>query len=59
MTVLKAGDGATATPLAFVRPVTPQYLGQGPRQAYRLPSHISKTVLSTVKIGPLLFPAQT
>ena len=31
MTVLKAGDGATATLLAFVRPVTPQYLGQGPR----------------------------
>ena len=31
MTALKAGDGATATLLAFVRPVTPQYLGQGPR----------------------------
>ena len=31
MTVLKAGDGATATLLAFVRPVTPQYLGRGPR----------------------------
>ena len=31
VTVLKAGDGATATLLAFVRPVTPQYLGQGSR----------------------------
>ena len=38
MTVLKAEDGATATPLAFVRPVTPQYLCQGPRQIYSPPA---------------------
>ena len=30
MTDLKAGDRATMTLLAFLHPVTPQYLGRGP-----------------------------
>ena len=44
------------TLVVFLRPVTPSCLGQGPRQVYGLPSHISKTVLSTVKIGPCFSP---
>ena len=87
MTELIARDGAAAPLLAFLRPVTSQCLGQGPRpasqspqphledsttyqplrplqrgshspqdrgvRAHRPPSHNSKMVLSTLKIGPL------
>ena len=33
-------------------------LGYRARQDYRLPSHISKMVLPTVKTGPMLFPTR-
>ena len=43
--------GAPQT-IAFLRPSAPQCPGRGPRWAQRAPNHISKMVLSTVKIGP-------
>ena len=40
--------------LAFLRPYGAQCTSQGPRRVQRRPSHISKTVLSTVHFGPPL-----
>ena len=46
----------TPQTIAFLRPSAPQCPGRGPRWAQRAPNHISKMVLSTVKIGPLSGP---